>query len=198
MHELIEHSRLESIGHLYEEVGMGNRPALLVAKQIIKSHGGATKKELVESVVQPLVIKGTEGLAVTYAKCCRPIPGDPIAGIIKTGQGIEVHLLNCPQSEKYHDQLDKYVPLSWEEKIEGDFSVELKVDLHNKRGSLAAFTMAISEAESNIETIRAQESDRHHFHAEVTISVKNRAHLARILAKLRKRKEVIRVHRKKR
>jgi len=197
LQNIILHSRLESVSHLFEEVGIGNRPALLVAKQIIKFHSGIQKKELLDDGHSPLIIKGTEGLAITYARCCRPIPGDPIAGIFKVGQGIEVHMLHCPNSERYHDQADKYVPLSWEDNIEGDFSVELKVDLTNQRGSLASLTLAISEAESNIENIRAQESDHHHFHVDVTISVRNRSHLARILGKIRKRREVIRVLRRK-
>lgn len=198
LQSIINASRLESITHLFEEVGIGNRPALLVAKQIAKSLGEnifVEEKTSDESV--PLVIKGTEGLVMTYAKCCRPIPGDHIAGFIKTGQGIEVHMMHCPHLEKYHHLHDKYVPLLWEDKIEGDFPVDLKVDLVNRRGSLAALTVAISECDANIVNIRAQESDRHHFHVDITLSVHHRSHLARILRKIRKRKEVIRVFRLK-
>jgi GTP diphosphokinase / guanosine-3',5'-bis(diphosphate) 3'-diphosphatase len=195
---IVNNSHLESVSHLFEEVGIGNRPALLVAKQIAKSLGETVKKEHTDMQAHhPLVIKGTEGLVITYAKCCRPIPGDHIAGFIKLGQGIEVHMEHCPNLERYHNQPDKYVTLSWEDKIEGDFPVDLKVDLINRRGSLASLTLAISEAESNIENIRAQESDRHHFHVDITISVRNRSHLARILRKIRKRKDVIRVLRHK-
>ena len=127
----------------------------------------------------------------------RPIPGDHIGGFIKSGQGIEVHLLHCPNLEKYYGQSDKYVTLLWEEKVEGDFPVDLKVDLMNRRGSLAALTLAISEAESNIENIRAQESDRHYFHVDITLAVRDRIHLANIMRKIRKRKDVIRVFRHK-
>ncbi len=198
LEHIIKHSHLESISHLYEEVGIGNRPALLVAKQIAASLGETIKKgEAEKQVPPPLVIKGTEGLAIAYAKCCRPIPGDHIAGLIKAGQGIEVHMVHCPHLERFHHQPDKYVPLLWEDKVERDFSVDLKVDLINRRGSLASLTLAISEAESNIEHIRAQESDRHHFNVDITISVRNRLHLARILRKIRKRKDVIRVLRHK-
>lgn len=197
LENIVSHSHLDSVSHLYEEVGIGNRPALLVAKQITKLLEATPKKEGVEIHHHPLIIKGTEGLVITYAKCCRPIPGDHIAGLIKIGQGIEVHTIHCPNLSRYHHQPDRYVTLLWEDKIEGDFSVDLKVDLINRRGSLAALTLAISESESNIENIRAQESDRHHFHVEITISVRNRSHLARILRKIRKRKDVIRVLRYK-
>jgi guanosine-3',5'-bis(diphosphate) 3'-pyrophosphohydrolase len=194
---IVNASRLESIPHLFEEVGIGNRPALLVAKQIAKSLGEAVTIETENDESTPLVIKGTEGLVMSYAKCCRPIPGDHIAGLIKAGQGIEVHMMHCPLLEKYHHQPDRYVPLLWEETIDGDFSVDLKVDMVNRPGSLAALTLAISESNSNIVNIRAQESDRNHFHVDITISVQDRSHLARILRKIRKRKEVIRVLRLK-
>lgn len=195
---IVNTSRLESITHLFEEIGIGNRPAMLVAKQIAKSLGEITPSfDESDDDSAPLMIRGTEGLVMHYAKCCRPIPGDHIAGIIKTGQGIEVHMMQCPSLEKYQHHSDKYVPLLWEERIEGDFSVDLKVDMINRRGSLAALTVAISESDSNIAHIRAHESDKHHFHVEVTISVKHRSHLARILRKIRKRKEVIRVLRLK-
>ncbi|TAK73084.1 MAG: RelA/SpoT family protein [Gammaproteobacteria bacterium] len=194
LQSIVSASHLESTAHLFEEVGIGNRPALLVAKQIAKALGESIKKEEIETDgAHPLMIKGTEGLVIRFAKCCRPIPGDHIAGLIRVGFGVEVHMLHCPHVEKYHHQPDKYVPLLWEEQIEGDFPVELKVDLVNRRGSLASLALAISEGESNIENIRAQESDRHHFHVDITISVRNRSHLARILRKIRMRKDVIRV-----
>lgn len=197
---IIRHSRLESISHLFEEVGIGNRPALLVAKQIAKSVGETFRKEGAESHTHhPLVIKGTEGLVIVYGKCCRPIPGDHIAGLMKSGHGVEVHLIHCPLLAHFHHQPEKYVPLSWEDEktIQGDFSVDLKVDMINRRGSLASLTLAIAEAESNIELIRAHESDRHHYHVDLTIAVRNRSHLARIIKKIRKRKDVIRVLRQK-
>ncbi len=193
LQSIVESSHLESVSNLLEEVGIGNRPALLVAKQIAKLLGDSVKKEIEAHPAHPLLIKGTEGLVIRFAKCCHPIPGDHIAGLIRVGHGIEVHMMHCPHIEKYHHQADKYVPLLWEEKVEGDFPVELKVDLVNRRGSLASLALAISEAESNIENIRAQESDRHHFHVDITISARNRSHLAKVLRKIRKRKDVIRV-----
>ena len=194
---LVNHSHLESINHLFEEVGIGNRPALLVAKQIARSFDEIKHENDESQIYHPLDIKGTEGLVIAYGKCCRPIPGDHIAGLMKSGHGMEVHMAHCPMLEKYHHQPDKYVPLSWQEDIEGDFPVEIHVDMINRRGSLASLTLAIAETESNIEHIRAHENDRHHFHIDVTIAVRNRSHLARILRKLRKKKDVIRVLRQK-
>jgi len=193
----ISPSRLEPVTHLFEEVGMGNRPALLVAKQIAKSINPIDKSDTALQAVSPLTIKGTEGLIIRYAACCHPIPGDQIAGLVKIGQGLEIHMLHCPHIEKFHHQPERYVPLLWEDKTEGDFPVDLKIDMVNRRGSLAALTLGISQAEANIEKLRAHESDQNHFHVDITISVRNRSHLARILRKTRKRKDVIRVVRNK-
>lgn len=187
---------LDSIQQLYEEVGIGNRAAILVAKQIARLLGGDKKEDAMDDTL-PLVIKGTEGLVIAFAKCCRPIPGDHIAGIVKTGQGIEVHLVDCASMSKSYQHSDKFVPLIWEENIDGEFPIELKVDMVNKRGSLASLTLAITEAESNIENIRAQESDHLHFHVDVTITVRNRSHLARILRRVHSSKDVIHVARLK-
>lgn len=194
LHDIAEIARLETVNNLYEEIGIGNRPALLVARQIAKALGENVKREGLDAVNQePIMIKGTEGLVIRFASCCRPIPGDHIAGVIKVGHGVEVHLLHCPVITKIHDQPEKYVALLWEDKTNRDFSVDLKVELVNHPGSLASLALAISEAESNIENIRAQERDQHHFNVDLTISVQNRAHLARIMRKVRKRKDIIRV-----
>ncbi|HVE44576.1 MAG TPA: RelA/SpoT family protein [Gammaproteobacteria bacterium] len=194
MHALIEHSQLESIAHLFEEVGLGNRSALLVAKQLFKVKTGSLQKAENDALTRhALTIKGTEGLSVAYATCCHPIPGDHIAGLIKIGYGIEIHTVHCDHLEEFHDHPEKYIPLSWADDIEKDFPVGLKIDLMNKRGSLASVTLAIAEADSNIVNIRAQESDDYHYHIEITISIRNRLHLAKVLRKLHKRDDVIRV-----
>jgi guanosine-3',5'-bis(diphosphate) 3'-pyrophosphohydrolase len=194
LHELFKSSRIDSTNHLYEEVGIGNRPALLVAKQIAKNMGDSVKPDgNAFHTSHPLMIKGTEGLVTNFGKCCRPIPGDQIIGMMKVGHGIEVHLNNCPAVKQFHQHIDKLLPLSWQDNIEGDFPVDIKVALINRRGSLASLTLSISEAESNIEHIRAHEIDRHHFNVDITISVRDRSHLARILTKIRKRNDVLKV-----
>jgi guanosine-3',5'-bis(diphosphate) 3'-pyrophosphohydrolase len=195
--DLASAAHLESVSHLYEDIGLGNRPALLLVKQIIHTLGEAHQHQTASSHTQPIFIRGTEGLLIHFAECCHPIPGDAIVGLIRVGHGIEVHTNHCQHIRQHHHQPDKFVPLQWEPNVEGDFSVALHLELSNRRGSLAALTLTIAETEANIETIRAQESDASHFHVEVTLSVRNRSHLARILNKLRKHKDVIRVVRAK-
>ncbi len=199
LQSVIHSAKLESLQHFYEEIGLGNRTASLAAKQlakfgevadIIKAHDMA--------LLHPLAIKGTEGIVVTYAKCCRPIPGDHICGYIEPGQGIVVHVEQCESLENYRHVPDKLIPLRWEEKVYGDFPVDLRVDILNQRGSLASLALAISESESNIEQINAEEFDGRYFSVHVTLTTHSRQHLARVLRNIRKSKNVIRAARLKR
>jgi len=199
LQSVIHAAKLDSLQHFLEEIGLGNRTALLAAKQLAKFSDSAIEKEKLSShaTPHPLAIKGTEGIVVTYAKCCRPIPGDPISGYIDPGRGVVVHNEQCPVLENYHHIPDKLIPLRWEEKIRGDFPVDLRIDILNQRGSLASLALVISEAESNIEQINAEEFDGRYFSVNATITTHNRAHLAKILRRIRKSKNVIRVMRNK-
>lgn len=196
--EVIQTTKLDSLHHLFEEVGLGNRTALLAAKQLAKFGDIADQIKFSEhSIVHPLAIKGTEGIAVTYAKCCRPIPGDPITGYIEAGQGLIVHTEECPTLDNYRQMHDKLIPLRWEDKVHGDFSVDLRVEIINQRGSLAKLALAISESDSNIETINAEEFDDRSFSVNLTVTARDRTHLAKVLRKIRKSKNVIRVWRER-
>jgi guanosine-3',5'-bis(diphosphate) 3'-pyrophosphohydrolase len=195
---IIQSTGLDSINNLFEEVGLGNRTAILVAKQLVKLNNSPADNKLAEATpAQPLAIKGTEGIVVTYAKCCRPIPGDPIGGYVEKGHGLVVHLEQCPNLAAYRDNPDKYVSLRWEENVTGDFPVDLRVEILNQRGSLARLALAISDAESNIENINAEEFDGRYFSVSLTVTVRDRIHLARVLRKIRAAKNIIRVIRNK-
>lgn len=198
LNDITKTAQLDSVNHLFEEIGLGNRTALLAAKQLVKLSETSEKPLLIEtSAIQPLAIKGTEGMAVSYARCCRPIPGDPIGGYIESGHGLIVHVEHCPALEKYRHNPDKYVTLHWESKVHGDFPVDLGIDIINQRGTLASLAIAISEADSNIANINAEEFGKHEFTVNLTITVHDRIHLAKVLRKIRKNKNVIRVLRKK-
>jgi RelA/SpoT family (p)ppGpp synthetase len=195
---IVKTAKLDSINHFYEEVGIGNRTALLAAKQLAKLVHVPNQQISDESTPpQPLMIKGTEGFVIKYAKCCRPIPGDHIGGYIDSGHGLVVHVEHCPSLENYQHNPEKYVSLRWEEHVYGDFPVDLRVDILNQRGSLASLALAISDAESNIENINAEEFDGRYFSVNLTLTTHGRIHLARILRKIRKNKNVIRVMRHK-
>lgn len=195
---VIQTAKLDSLQHFFEEVGLGNRTALLAAKQLAKSEETAEQMRSYETtVLHPLAIKGTEGIVVTYAKCCRPIPGDPICGYIEPGQGVVVHVEQCATLDNFHEIPDKLIPLRWEDKVHGDFPVDVRIDILNQRGSLASLALVISDSESNIEQINAEEFDGRYFSVNLTITARDRIHLARVLRRIRKSKNVIRVVRRR-
>jgi RelA/SpoT family (p)ppGpp synthetase len=199
LQSIADTAKLDSISHLFEEIGIGNRTALLAARQLAKLCEEADVMPLTEEgpTKQTLAIKGTEGIVVRFAKCCRPIPGDPIGGYIEPGLGLIVHIEHCPALDKYRHNPEKYVSLHWESKIKVDFPVDLGIDILNQRGSLASLALAISEAESNIAHIKAEEFDERDFSVHLTITVRDRVHLARVLRKIRINKNVTRVIRLK-
>jgi guanosine-3',5'-bis(diphosphate) 3'-pyrophosphohydrolase len=160
-------------------------------------HTPSKPQPIGSSLSHPLAIKGTEGIVITYAKCCRPIPGDSIGGYVERGHGLVVHIEQCPNLETFRQNPDKYVSLRWEEHVHGDFPLDLRVEILNQRGSLASLALAISDSESNIENINAEEFDGRYFSVSLTIAVRDRIHLARVLRKVRSTKNVIRVIRKK-
>lgn len=194
LNSVIQHAKLESLQHLFEEVGLGNRTGSLAAKQLAKFGDMAEKMKMHDiATPHPLAIKGTEGIVVNYAKCCRPIPGDHIAGYLEAGQGVVVHVEHCPALENFRQIPDKLISLRWEENVQGDFPIDLRVDILNQRGSLASLALAISESESNIEQINAEEFDGRYFSVKTTLTARDRKHLARILRKIRQNKNVTRV-----
>lgn len=195
INHVLMNSNLESIQRLFEEVGLGNRMALLAAKQLAHFKDNLTSRESHKKNISPIAIHGTEGIAVTYAHCCRPIPGDPIIGFIEAGRGLIVHTESCATLDHNRHAPDRLIPLHWEEKVQGDFPVELAIDIFNRRGSLASLASIISESESNIEMINAEEHADQHFSARLTLTTRNRKHLAKILRNIRKNKNVIRVTR---
>lgn len=197
LENFVKTTRAGSVEHFFEEIGLGNRTALIAAKQLAKINNLDDRVKLSEVHVHPLAVQGTEGIAISYSKCCRPIPGDPIMGYIESGQGLVIHTEQCPNLDIFRQIPDKLIPLRWEEKIHADFPVDLRVDILNQRGSLAKLALALSESESNIENINAEEFDGRYFSTFLTITVHDRKHLAKVLRKVRSLMNVIRVAREK-
>jgi len=186
---------------LLEGIGLGNILPLSVARHLTD----LLKKEQAPQVLtsdnhqaNAVAIRGTEGMVVAFAPCCRPIPGDHILGVIQPGQGLMVHVEDCKRILKERYQADKCVPLQWHEKIQGDFPVDIEVELANQRGSLAQLTAAITEADADIDNINSTESHGEQYNKLIlTISVHDRVHLARIIRKIRNLKSISHINRKK-
>ncbi|HMY81377.1 MAG TPA: bifunctional (p)ppGpp synthetase/guanosine-3',5'-bis(diphosphate) 3'-pyrophosphohydrolase [Agitococcus sp.] len=179
LHEL----NFATLDLLLEDIGLGNRAPQLVAQRLLPDN----PQDASRHHKRRLAIKGTEGLVLSYARCCYPLPGDSIFGHLSAGRGIVVHRDVCHHLiNELRNNPDKCVPLQWAKEVIRDFSSELAIEAVNQRGILAEITRALDLHESNIESINSkQDYDQGHATIIIGISVKNRIHLAQIIKRLR-------------
>jgi len=183
---------MDVVEDLLEDIGLGNRMAYVIARRLLASEG-----EQAPSAEGPLAIRGTEGLVLNYAKCCTPIPGDPIVGHLSAGKGMVVHLETCRNISEVRHNPDKCIQLSWSKDVTGEFNVELRVELEHQRGLIALLAGSVNAADGNIEKIGMDERDGRISVVQLVVSVHDRVHLARVIKKLRAIKGVMRITRMK-
>lgn len=187
--ELIADLELKNEDDFLYAIGIGHQMPLVIAKRLVAKPEIYSKK--------PLLIKGTEGMALNFAPCCQPIPGDKIVGRFQQGQGIIVHNNECHVIKKTKINPHNFISLQWDDAIKGEFWVDITVDVTNKRGALASLALTISEANSNIGNINVDPKDGHHNEITFSLSVENRIHLAKVMRRLRANVIVSRLYRKK-
>ena len=193
--EALTEANLSEFNDLLEDIGTGNRLAPLVARRLFAAT--ETDIELINLDQTPLAIKGTEGLMLNFAKCCNPIPGDPIIGYVSSGRGLVIHTETCKNIEELREHPEKCVILSWDKDIHSEFTVDLKVYIENRRGIVAELAGAITHAEANIENISVEDRDARLSVINLTLSVEGRKHLARVIRRTRNINGVSRIVRNK-
>jgi guanosine-3',5'-bis(diphosphate) 3'-pyrophosphohydrolase len=189
---VLEQYRMQDSQELLAEIGLGNRNSSLVAKAMYEIEGDITEYD---NFGKPLAIKGTEGMVVSFAKCCRPVPGDAIVGFMSSGKGIVVHQQNCPNITETSSE-NRQLSVQWSDHVEGEYLAFMRVQVANQRGVLANLAATIADMSSNIENVNLTEKDGRISTIEFVITVKDRIHLARIMKKLRSLQVVNRIWRK--
>lgn len=190
--QVLAEYHMEYVEDLLEDIGLGNRMAYVIARRLI-----SRDNEEAPALEGPLAIRGTEGLVLNYAKCCTPIPGDPIVGHLSAGKGMVVHLDTCRNIADVRHNPDKCIQLSWSKDVTGEFNVELRVELEHQRGLIALLAGSVNAADGNIEKIGMDERDGRISVVQLVVSVHDRVHLARVIKKLRAIKGVTRITRVK-
>jgi guanosine-3',5'-bis(diphosphate) 3'-pyrophosphohydrolase len=194
---------LASLDELLFNIGLGVRPAPLVARALVPSgieerlEDSARRRPRNDGGPAPLLIHGTEGMVVTIPKCCYPIPGDPIMGFITAGRGIVIHHPSCKNVVDFKNAPDKWVDVEWADDLDREFSAEIVLDVQNQRGVLATVAAGCADQNANIEGVELSERDEHYSKMRLVISVRDRKHLADVIRVLRGIKTVSRVHRKR-
>lgn len=200
MSELLKTLDSPSIDALLEDIGLGNRLPFLVVRLLMQEEinpGGERPEAGEKTALAPLIIKGSEGMMVNLAKCCRPIPGDPIVGFFNPGKGIVVHLNECKNVTELRKKQFSGLDVEWDKRVCGEFPVEVRLELLNKLGTLAKVASSISRMRANIENVQITNQDSEVSSDIITLMVKDRVHLANIMRELRKLSVVLKISRVK-
>lgn len=184
---------------IFADIGLGKRLPVIVARRLSQAQDQESGRP---DVIKPkpagaIQIRGSEGIAVQLARCCQPIPGDPIIGTIRKGQGLEVHLHDCPVVGKLRGDRGRWVDVEWEPGEERLFDVTIRVLTKNARGVLARVASAIAEEDCNIQSVNMDSEQGAYTALNLTVQVHDRMHLARVMRGVRRVPEVVRIGRVK-
>lgn len=192
--KLLKETGAKTRNEIFADIGLGRSLSTVIARKLARVTDDHTSHDAPSKGV--ITILGTEGMAVQFGKCCMPIPGDPIIGVIKSGQGLVVHTHDCSVLRKGRGLSDDWLDVAWDKNISKLFDVSIKLIVANQRGVLAKVATAISDAESNIENVHfSNEGDYNALY--FTLQVSHRLHLANVMRNLRMIPEVVRITRTK-
>ncbi len=197
---------LKDTQELFERVGLGERLAPLVARRLLPADRaqiaepppvipGAPGEYVAHAAAGPLAIAGTEGLLVSYAHCCYPLPNDPILAFMSTGRGIVIHRETCSNVEDYRKHPEKWLPVSWQHKPGRLFLSEIRIETVNKMGVLAAVSAAIAGTHTNVIHVTIETRDAETSAQVFVLEVADRKHLARVMRVVRHMPDVLRTTR---
>lgn len=191
--EALGSEKLESV---FAEVGLGRRMPWLVARHL-SGVDEATANLAQPSGSSALTIRGNEGAVVTFARCCRPIPGDPIVGFASAGRGVVIHHQSCNNIREFRNHPENWVDVQWDAVAEGEYPVAVDVEVMNRRGVLASVAAVISDLDSNIDAVEIEEKEGMIATMKLVLDVRGRIHLARIMRRLRGLSAVLRITRRR-
>jgi GTP pyrophosphokinase len=198
--KLIRDYGLKKKSEILTDIGLGKRQNVMVAHQLLAMTDANLEKhtKLPARSLDTITIRGTEGMAVQFAQCCRPIPGDPILGFINKDKGLVIHTHDCPSVRKFKLEPDKWLDVEWEPDSQRLFKTNLNLTVANQPGMLAKIASGIADAGSNIDNVSVEEADGSAYaNLYFTVQVKNRIHLADLMRSLRKIPDVVRINRTK-
>lgn len=179
----------QTLDDLLAEIGLGNAMSIVVARNLTGDESTTS------SGVRKLPIKGADGILIIFAKCCHPIPGDPIIAHISPGKGLVIHHESCRNLRGHQKEPEKFMPVEWDKVTNQEFIAEIKVDMFNHQGALANLTAAITACQSNIQSMNSEEKEGRVYTVFMCLTTRDRIHLASIMRKLRIMPDVIKVNR---
>jgi len=180
---------LANMDALCERIGLGERLAPLVARRLLPTEAAPNA----DGTAAPLAVAGAEGLLVTYAHCCYPLPGDPILAYLSAGRGIVIHRSTCANVADYRRHPENWLPVNWQSGEGRLFRSEIRVEAVNRVGLLAAVSSAISSTQTNISSVRLEQHETETVTTHFVLEVRDRDHLAKAVRIVRKMGDVLKV-----
>jgi RelA/SpoT family (p)ppGpp synthetase len=182
---------LKTQDELFEKIGLGERVAPFIARRLLP----ADAEGIADGIAGPLAIAGTEGLVVTYARCCFPIPNDPILASLSSGRGVVIHREACGNLASFRKQPEKWIPVTWQPDTDRLFHVEIRADVTNRMGVLASVASAIASTQTNIDRVSVVERDSDTSTLIFELLVHDRKQLASVIRAVRSMPDVLKVAR---
>ncbi len=195
--QYLAEARLPRLEELLSEIALGNRIAAQVAQALVReTDDGQPHAPHALSRAEKIQITGAERGVLTFPDCCLPVPGDDIMGYLSTGKGIVVHRTDCRNVPELRKTPERWVPISWDREVSGEFRSSIRIEVENKPGVLARVASAIGETGTNIDNVEYQERDLHSAVLVLSLDVRNRKHLADVIRKVRRLPVVVGVQRR--
>lgn len=187
---VIKETSHNDLDGLLTDIGLGNELGTIIARRLLGESIDVSEQSHSAAVV------GTEGMLVTYPKCCYPIPDDEIVAVLSPGKGMVIHQTYCSNIRKLtKEEPYKVLPMKWGEHQNTEFKASVRVELENHQGTLATLTSMVAACDSNVVGLQTEEKASNVYSIDLETITHNRVHLARIMRKIRSMPEVLKVSR---
>jgi len=190
---VLEGHGLDSRERLLEETGVGNLPAHIIARELSAADGKAAAAD--GPAAQPLVIEGTEGMAISFARCCHPIPGDAVSGYASPDRGIVIHRRSCKNMRRRRRRPERLICAEWAQQLDRDFVAVLQMQVANQRGVLATVASAIADQGINVINVGIKGGREERTTLQFALEIRDRKHLAQAIRRIRRLGQVSRIER---
>ena len=187
---VVEETKHSDFDSLVADIGLGNELSAIVARRLL---GEAAE---IPDSGRKVAIRGTEGLLVSYSRCCHPIPGDEIVAVLSPGRGMMIHQAGCSNIRKLSkEEPQRVLVMKWDDEPQGEFKAALRIELINHQGTLANLTNNVASCGSNIVGLQTEEKESGIYYIDIELTITDRIQLADVMRKIRIMPEVQRVSR---
>lgn len=197
-----------SLDDLYAAVGYGGVSVHQVLSRLREEYNKKYKDKEQEAVLPEfkptkhlkqgspgVLIQGMDDLLMRVARCCNPVPGDDITGLVTRGRGVSIHRSDCPHLKQYKGDRDRLLEAYWMGEAGTSYPVEIEIKASDRKNLLADIIATVNESRIDVSAVSARADKNHDATIHMTLAVRDQGHLDQIMAKINKVKDVFSVRR---